>query len=171
MIIENLDTLIHCEWSKLLICKRSPRSWTMLLRPQVEFRAQAAKTPDQTIPDWCSDLDDVFSKKTHDCYDSFFFIRRSSFASLQSLRTVLRNAFRLNTASFLHAVHGSLTPFPLTFYGRPSFTRVTSTRLLPIYRTAQVFPLYPPWLLWYEHCLVHALHSHLFKWRHNMYSL
>ena len=96
----------------------------MLLRPQVEFRAQAAKTPDQTIPDWCSDLDDVFSKKTHDCYDSFFFIRRSSFASLQSLRTVLRNAFRLNTASFLHAVHGSLIPFPLTFYGHPSLTHV-----------------------------------------------
>ena len=48
----------------------------------------------------------------------------SSLASLPSLRTVLQNAFRLNTASFLHAVHGSLTPFPLTFYGRPSLTHV-----------------------------------------------
>ena len=27
--------------------------------------AQAAKTPDQKIPDWCSDLEDVFSEKTH----------------------------------------------------------------------------------------------------------
>ena len=27
--------------------------------------AQAAKTPDQKIPNWCSDLEDVFSKKTH----------------------------------------------------------------------------------------------------------
>ena len=27
--------------------------------------AQAAKVPDQQIPDWCSDLDDVFSEKTH----------------------------------------------------------------------------------------------------------
>ena len=26
---------------------------------------QASKTPDQKIPDWCSDLDDVFSEKTH----------------------------------------------------------------------------------------------------------
>ena len=171
MIIENLNTLIHCEWSKLLICKCSPRSWTMLLWPQVGFWAQAAKTPDQTIPDWCSDLDNVFSEKIHDCYDSFFFICHSSFASLPSLRTVLRNTFRLNTASFLHAVHGSLTPFSLTFYRRPSFTHVTLTWLLPIHRTAQVFPLYPPWLLWYEHCLVRALHSHLFKRRHNMYSL
>ena len=49
-----------------------------------------------------------------------FFLRRSPFASLPSLHTVLRNAFRLNTASFLHAVHGSLIPFLPTFYGRPS---------------------------------------------------
>ena len=97
------------------------------------------------------------------CYDSFFFICRSSFASLPSLHTVLRNAFRLNTASFLHAVHGSLTPFPPTFYGHPSLICVTSTRLLPIYHTAQAFPLYPPQFLYYEHCLVRALHSHLFK--------
>ena len=27
--------------------------------------AQVAKTPDQKIPDWCSDLADVFSEKTH----------------------------------------------------------------------------------------------------------
>ena len=27
--------------------------------------AQASKTPDQKIPDWCSDLEDVFSEKTH----------------------------------------------------------------------------------------------------------
>ena len=27
--------------------------------------AQASKTPDQKIPDWCSDLKDVFSEKTH----------------------------------------------------------------------------------------------------------
>ena len=59
-----------------------------------------------------------------DCYDSFFFLCRSSLTSLPSLRTVLQNAFRLNTASFLHAVHGSLTPFPLTFYRHPSLTRV-----------------------------------------------
>ena len=26
---------------------------------------QTTKTPNQTIPDWCSDLEDVFSKKTH----------------------------------------------------------------------------------------------------------
>ena len=26
---------------------------------------QASKTPDQKIPDWCSDLEDVFSEKTH----------------------------------------------------------------------------------------------------------
>ena len=113
-------------------------------------------------PGWIS------SQRT--CYDSFFFICRSSFASLPSLRTVLWNAFHLNTASFLHTVHGSLTPFPPTFYGRPSLTRITSTRLLPIYRTAQAFPLYPPWFLCYEHCLVRALHSHLFKRRYYMYS-
>ena len=29
----------------------------------------------------------------------------------------LRNAFHLNTASLLRAVHGSIVPFPLTFYG------------------------------------------------------
>ena len=58
------------------------------------------------------------------CYDSFFFLRRSSLASLPYLRTVLWNALRLNTASFLYAVHGSLTPFLHTFYGRPSLTRV-----------------------------------------------
>ena len=28
--------------------------------------AQAAKTPDQKIPKWCLDLEDVFSEKTHD---------------------------------------------------------------------------------------------------------
>ena len=28
--------------------------------------AQAAKTPNQAIPDWCSVLDNVFSEKTHD---------------------------------------------------------------------------------------------------------
>ena len=27
--------------------------------------AQATKTPEQRIPDWCSDLEDVFSEKTH----------------------------------------------------------------------------------------------------------
>ena len=27
--------------------------------------AQAAKIPDQKVPDWCSDLKDIFSKKTH----------------------------------------------------------------------------------------------------------
>ena len=27
--------------------------------------AQAAKAPDQKIPDWCSDLEDVFSENTH----------------------------------------------------------------------------------------------------------
>ena len=27
--------------------------------------AQAAKIPDQKIPDWCSDLEDMFSEKTH----------------------------------------------------------------------------------------------------------
>ena len=27
--------------------------------------AQAAKTPEQKIPDWCSDLEDIFSEKTH----------------------------------------------------------------------------------------------------------
>ena len=27
--------------------------------------AQASKTPDQKIPDWCSNLKDVFSEKTH----------------------------------------------------------------------------------------------------------
>ena len=27
--------------------------------------AQASKIPDQTIPDWCSDLEDIFSEKTH----------------------------------------------------------------------------------------------------------
>ena len=27
--------------------------------------AQASKTPDQKIPDWCSDLEDMFSEKTH----------------------------------------------------------------------------------------------------------
>ena len=54
----------------------------------------------------------------------FSFPHCSSLASLPCLRTVLRNAFRLNTASFLCAVHGSLTPFPLAFYGRPSLTRV-----------------------------------------------
>ena len=27
--------------------------------------AQAAKVPDQKVPDWCSDLDDVFSKMTY----------------------------------------------------------------------------------------------------------
>ena len=58
------------------------------------------------------------------CYDSFLFLRHSSLASLPYLRTVLRNALHLNTASFLHAVHGSLIPFPLAFYGLPSFTRV-----------------------------------------------
>ena len=105
------------------------------------------------------------------CYNSFFFLHRSSFALLPSLHTILLNTLHLNTASFLHTVHGSLTPFPPTFYGRPSFTRVTSTRLLPIYRTAQAFPLYPPRFLCYEHCLVCVLHSHLFKRRYCMYSL
>ena len=27
--------------------------------------AQASKAPDQKIPDWCSDLKDVFSETTH----------------------------------------------------------------------------------------------------------
>ena len=27
--------------------------------------AQASKTPNQKIPDWCSDLEDMFSEKTH----------------------------------------------------------------------------------------------------------
>ena len=27
---------------------------------------QASKTPEQKIPDWCSDLEDVFSEKSHD---------------------------------------------------------------------------------------------------------
>ena len=31
----------------------------------------------------------------------------------------LRNAFHLNTASLLHAVHGSIIPFPYTIYGCP----------------------------------------------------
>ena len=34
------------------------------ITPSTEL-AQAAKTPNQNIPDWCSDLEDVFSKKTH----------------------------------------------------------------------------------------------------------
>ena len=54
----------------------------------------------------------------------FLFLRRLSLASLPYLRTVLQNALCLNTASFLRAVHGSLIPFPLTFHGRPSLTRV-----------------------------------------------
>ena len=29
--------------------------------------AQATKTLDQKIPEWCSDLEDIFSEKTHDC--------------------------------------------------------------------------------------------------------
>ena len=29
--------------------------------------AQATKIPDQKIPEWCSDLEDVFSEKIHDC--------------------------------------------------------------------------------------------------------
>ena len=39
----------------------------------------------------------------------------------------------------------------------------TSTRPLPFYCTAQAFLWYPPQFLYYEHCLVRALHSHLFK--------
>ena len=35
------------------------------------------------------------------------------------------NAFRLNIASYLHAMHGSLIPFPYTLYGRPSYSCVT----------------------------------------------
>ena len=35
------------------------------------------------------------------------------------------NAFRLNIASYLHAMHGSLIPFPYTLYGRPSCSCVT----------------------------------------------
>ena len=58
------------------------------------------------------------------CYDSFLFIRHSSLDSLPYLRTVLPNALRLNTASLLHAVHGSLVPFPPSLYGRPFLTRV-----------------------------------------------
>ena len=58
------------------------------------------------------------------CYDSFLFICHSSLDSLPYLRTVLRNALRLNAASFLYAVHGSLIPFPPSFYGRPFLTRV-----------------------------------------------
>ena len=54
----------------------------------------------------------------------FLFLRRSSLASLLYLRTVLQNALHLNTASFLRAVHGSLIPFPLAFYGRSSLTHV-----------------------------------------------
>ena len=54
----------------------------------------------------------------------FLFLRCSSLASLPYLCIVLRNALHLNTASFLRAVHGSLTPFPLAFYGRPSLTCV-----------------------------------------------
>ena len=66
------------------------------------------------------------------CYDSFLFIRRSSLDSLLYLRTVLRNALRLNAASLLHAVHGSLVLFPLTFYGRPSrYTCLPQRRLFP----------------------------------------
>ena len=58
------------------------------------------------------------------CYDSFLFIRHSSLDSLPYLHTILRNALRLNTASLLHAVHGSLVPFPPSLYGRPFLTRV-----------------------------------------------
>ena len=32
--------------------------------------AQVAKTPNQKIPDWCSDLNDVFSEKTHNVLPS-----------------------------------------------------------------------------------------------------
>ena len=128
----------------------------MFLQEQIDKEVQLGRYSEPFGPDL---LPGMYSM----CYDSFFFIRRSSFALLPSLRTVLWNAFCLNTASFLHAVHGSLTPFPPTFYGRPSLTCVTSTQLLPIYRTAQAFPLYPPWFLCYEHCLVRVLHSHLFK--------
>ena len=39
----------------------------------------------------------------------------------------------------------------------------TSTQSLPFYRTAQASLLYPPQLLYLEHCLVRALVSHLFK--------
>ena len=60
----------------------------------------------------------------HTLLQFFLFSRRLSLASLPCLRTVLRNALHLNTASFLRAVHGSLIPFPLAFYGCPSHTRV-----------------------------------------------
>ena len=61
-----------------------------------------------------------------------FFLRCSSLASLPYLHTILRNALHLNTASLLHAVHGSLTPFPLAFYGCPFVnTCLPQCRLFP----------------------------------------
>ena len=99
-----------------------------------------------------------------------FFLRRSPFASLPSLHTVLRNAFRLNTASFLHAVHGSLILFLPTFYGRPSLYMHCLNAASSHLSYCLAFPLYPPWFLCYEHCLVRALYDHLFKRRYLMYS-
>ena len=82
-----------------------------------------------------------------------------------SLRTVLRNTFRLNTASFLHAVHGSLIPFLPTFYVCPSlhthYLNAASSHLS--HCPSLSFTVYPPQFLCYEHCLVHVLYSHLFK--------
>ena len=69
-------------------------------------------------------VDGWMREKLGICYDSFLFLHHSSFDSLPYLRTVLRNALRLNTASLLHAVHGSLIPFLPSIYGRPFLTRV-----------------------------------------------
>ena len=56
-----------------------------------------------------------------------------------------QNAFRLNTASYLHAVHGSLIPFLLTFYGHPSsYMRYLNAASFHLSHSP-VFPLYPPW--------------------------
>ena len=44
----------------------------------------------------------------------------------------LWNAFHLNAASLLRAVHGSIIPFPLTFYGRlPSHMHCLNAVLSP----------------------------------------
>ena len=93
----------------------------------------------------------------------FLFLRRLSLALLLYLRTVLRNALHLNTASFLRAVHGSLTPFPLAFYGRPFLTRIYFNAVSSLLSHRPSLPLYPPQFLCYEHRLVRTLLSHLFK--------
>ena len=82
---------------------------------------------------------------------------------LYSFAPFLQNTISLNTASYLHAVHGSFIPFLLTFYGRPSCYMHCLNAASFLLLHSPLFPLYPSGLWYYKHRLFRASHTYLFK--------